>query len=473
MPATGYDRAAASGDPYMTRLPIRLRLTLAFALAMAAVLTATGALLYFPLVTSLDETVDEGLRARAAELAPRIARGVTDLGGGAKTGLADPDERLVQVLGRDGRVIDATPGVRKRPLLEGNELARAASGDLRRFEREDLSSFAGTARILATPVDTRHGSRLLLVGASLEDRDETVHGFVLALFLIGPAALLLVSLLGYALAAAALHPVESMRLEAEAISASEPGRRLPLPSSRDEVRRLGETLNQVLERLEFALEREQTFVADASHELRTPLTVLKAELELALRRPRSHAELERALRSAADETDRLAQLANDLLLLARSDRDTLPLRRERVAARGLLAQVVERFSVRAVAGGRTVTIEAPDALILTADPLRLEQALGNLLENALRHGGGAIQLTAVERDGRVELHVLDEGGGFTPDFLPRAFDRFSRADEARSGDAAGLGLTIAAVIAKAHDGSIHAANRNDRGADVWLSLPAD
>jgi two-component system OmpR family sensor kinase len=454
----------------MKQLPIRMRLTLAFALAMALVLAATGAVLYLRLGSSLDEAVDAGLEDRAAELVPRVRRDATELG---ESALADPDERLVQVLDGHGRIVDATPGMRQRPLLQADELARAESGDLKRLEREGLSRFAGEARILVTSVDGPDGPRILLVGASLEDRDETVRAFLIELLLVGPAALLLVSLLGYGLATAALRPVDSMRLEADAISASEPGRRLPLPSSHDEVRRLGETLNDMLDRLESALERERGFVADASHELRTPLTLLKTELELALRRPRTQAELEHALRSAADETDRLARLAEDLLVLARSDRGRLPLRRERVAARGLLLRVRDRFAARAAGAERTLVVEAPEDLELTADPLRLEQALGNLLENALRHGDGEIRLSAAARDGGVELHVLDEGSGFPPDFLPRAFDRFSRPDEARSGSGAGLGLTIVAAIAAAHGGSAHAANRAERGADAWLALPPD
>jgi signal transduction histidine kinase len=290
--------------------------------------------------------------------------------------------------------------------------------------------------------------------------------------IIAPAALVLASLLGYALATAALRPVESMRGEAAAISGSEPGRRLPVPHSRDEIRRLGETLNRMLERLETALERERSFVADASHELRTPLALLKTELELALRRPRSQAELEQALRSAAAETDRLAQLADDLLLLARSDQGRMPLRRSAVSARDVLMRVAERFSHRAQAARRAIEVDAPEGLSLTADPLQLEQALGNLLENALRHGGGTIRLTAANRDGQIELHVRDEGRGFPPDFLARAFDRFSRADEARSTEGAGLGLTIADVIARAHGGSALAANLEQGGADVWLSIPS-
>jgi signal transduction histidine kinase len=227
----------------------------------------------------------------------------------------------------------------------------------------------------------------------------------------------------------------------------------------------------MLERLQDGIERERTFIADASHELRTPLALLKAELDLALARPRSAAELERALRSAAAETDRLAQLAEDLLVLARSSQGRLPLRRAPVAARDVAAAVATRFAHRVEAAGRSIDVDIPDELGVVADALRLQQALGNLVANALDHGRGPIHLRALERNGRVELHVLDDGEGFPAAFLPRAFERFSRADEARSGGGTGLGLAIAGVIADAHGGSAHAVNHPGGGADVWLSIP--
>jgi heavy metal sensor kinase len=451
----------------VSRLPIRVRLTLAFALAMAVVLVATGLFLYNRLADSLDQAVDEGLTARAAETLPALQAGETTPAFAAGV---DADERFAQLLAPDGRVVEETPTLGSEPLLTTDELARATRGEIT-TEIDSASGVSGRARLLAAPVQTSSGQRILVLGASLDDRDETVGGFLTELFVVGPAALVLASLLGYALATAALRPVERMRAEASAISASEPGRRLPLPDSRDEIFRLGQTLNAMLDRLEAAIERERTFVADASHELRTPLAVLRAELELALRQPRSQAELEHTVRSAAAEAERLALLADDLLVLARADQGRLSLRREPVSLRELLAHVAERFSARARSAKRTIEVETDHDVELAGDALRLEQALGNLVENALRHGRGTVRLAAAESNGLVELHVVDEGVGFPEEYLPHAFDRFSRADEARGGDGAGLGLTIADVIARAHGGTAHAANLEDGGADVWLSLP--
>jgi two-component system, OmpR family, sensor kinase len=240
----------------------------------------------------------------------------------------------------------------------------------------------------------------------------------------------------------------------------------------DEIARLARTLNTMLARLESALTRERRLVSDASHELRTPLAALRAELDLALARKRPPEELEEALRSAAEETERLSQLAQDLLVLARSDGGKLPVRRERLPAAGLLAGLRQRYARRAADANRSLEVEAQDHLELSVDRLRTEQALGNLVENALRHGDGRILLQAHRRDGRVELHVRDQGRGFPPEFIEHAFDPFSRGDPHRPGSGAGLGLAIVDVIARAHGGAAHVANL-DPGADAWLDLPDD
>ncbi len=456
----------------LARIPIRLRLSLAFSLAMAVVLAATGLFLYLRLDSALGGTIDDSLRARADDVAALVRRGDSGLDEGERPSEGEEEdiESFAQVLDSSGRVVDATPPLQDRPLLEGDELARALSGRFF-FDRASVPPSDDPFRLLAAPVFTERGERVVVVGTSSEDHHEALDQLLGLLLLGGPAALLVASGLGYALASAAFRPVEAMRREAEAISGSEPGRRLTVPPARDEVARLGETLNEMLARLESVLARERRFVSDASHELRTPLSLLKTELELALRHARSVEELEQALRSAAEETDRLTQLAEDLLVLARADQGRLPVRRERVEARGVLELVAERFASRAARSGREIELDEGSDVELDADHLRLEQAVGNLVENALRHGDGRVVLSAEERDGFVELHVRDEGSGFSAAFLPRAFERFSRSDETRSRGGAGLGLAIACVIARAHGGDAHAENRASGGADVWLALP--
>jgi signal transduction histidine kinase len=311
---------------------------------------------------------------------------------------------------------------------------------------------------------------VVVVGESLEQRRRALEGLHTLLAIGGPLALLVASLAGYAVAAAALRPVERMRRRAAELTGEAEGR-LPVPPSRDEIARLGVTLNAMLGRLQAVLARERSFVSDASHELRTPLAILRTELELALRGHSTRDELEDAVRSAAEETDRLNQLADDLLVIARSDQGRLPVRPAEIDAHALLAGVAHRFAARARSEERTLRAEPADGLTLTADRARLEQALANMVDNALRHGAGDVVLSAAQDNGQIVLHVRDRGPGFPDDFLPNAFERFSRADEARSRGGTGLGLAITSAVAKAHGGEAHASNRDDGGADVWLEIP--
>jgi heavy metal sensor kinase len=446
------------------RLPIRLRLTLAFTVVMAVVLAATGLFLYLRLSSTLDHALNQGLRTRAADVAALVRQSDSGLRQGRN---ASPDGGFAQVLGPRGNVVDATPGLAGSPLLKPAQLARARSG-VTFFQRTIGSQ---QVRLLAEPT-TAQGQRLVIVvGSSLEPRREALLDLRRQLFIGGPIALVLAALAGYLLAAAALRPVERMSERAATISAASPGRRLPVPSAEDEIGRLGRRLNEMLSRLEGALERERSLVSNASHELRTPLSLMKTEIELALAEPASAPALAAALRSAAEETDRLSQLTDDLLLLARADSGELPLRRSDIPAAELLATLSTRYARRAEDAGRAIELVARPDLVVRGDRRRLEQALANLVENALRHGAGAVRLEAAARNGTLELRVRDEGPGFPPDFLDHAFERFSRADASRERPGAGLGLAIVAAIARAHGGAANASNRADGGAAVTLSLP--
>lgn len=438
---------------------------------MALVLAGLGAFLYLRFEQELSQTVDQGLRASADKVAVLVREADPGLLQGEPTrSLIAAEESFEQVIGENGSILDASPLVATDPLLSVSELEQARRETLL-VDRPGPPGLDAPVRLLATPVQTKDQLLVVVVGSSLENRDEALENLRGQLLVGGPVVLVLASLLGYVLAGAALHPVESMRRRAAEISASAPGQRLPVPLAHDEISRLGETLNEMLERLETALLRERRFVADASHELRTPLALLKTELELALRRSRSPDELETAVRSAADETDRLSQLAEDLLVLARADQGALPLQLSILDTDELLGRVAERFRRRASDAGREILVDAERGLLIEGDSLRLEQALGNLVENALRHGGGEIRLSARRSDGSIELHVLDRGPGFPAAFLPRAFARFSRADEARARGGAGLGLALVEAVAQAHGGGACAANADEGGADVWLSLP--
>jgi two-component system, OmpR family, sensor kinase len=438
----------------VSRLPIRVRLTLGFAAAMAVVLAGVGLFVYQRVANQLLRTVDQTLVGQARE---ETASGRVDADTGGGTTLA-------QRFGSRGQVTRSQPqGL--APLVGRDVLEQARAGRI--WLDEEVPGRRSTWRILAQPGAER--GTVSVLARSLGPREESLDHLGHELLIFLPLALLAASLGGYALAAGALRPVEAMRRRAEAVTAGEPSR-LPVPPARDEVSRLAVTLNDMLARLQGAFEHERRFVADASHELRTPLALLQTELDLALRRPRSREELESALRSAAEETQRLSRLADDLLLIARADQGPLPMQRDVFSASDLLNDAATRFANPASSLGRSLRVEPTD-LYVDADPLRVGQALVNLLDNALAHGAGTVELAAEERNGFVELHVRDDGPGFPDAFRARAFDRFSRADEARGRGGSGLGLSIVELVARAHGGSAGLRNDPTGGADVWISLP--
>ena len=451
----------------MSRLPIRIRLTLPFAVVMAAVLAAMGIVLYVRVGSALLANVDQNLNAQVAEATQHAREG--------RRQLLDRDvsdgPTVAQVQQADGTVVESSPAG-LRPIIPPPLRAVAVQGKRVRTTT-DLAGLRGGWRTIAVPVQVRGGDGVLVIARSLASREETLDRLRREFLLAAPAALLLAILAGYGLAAAALRPVEAMRRRAAAVTAESPGRRLPVPPANDEIAALAVTLNDMLDRLEASFEHERRFVADASHELRTPLALLRAELELALRRPRRRDEYVEAIRSAAEETERLSRLAEDLLLIARGDEGRLPIRREELNGRELLDRVRLRFAVRAAELERPLTVVDGSDVTFDADPVRLEQALGNLVDNAFVHASGAVQLRASRTNGIVELHVADAGPGLPEGFADRAFDRFSRPDDARERGGAGLGLAIVDLIARAHGGIARVATAPGGGADVWITIPVD
>jgi two-component system OmpR family sensor kinase len=452
------------------RLSISLRLTLAFALAMAVVLTALGGFLYLRVQSTLQEQLEDNLRLRSESLVQLVSNSGDDFTA-AQIRLLDEDEGVAQVLDGDGNVVAASSqSVRRAELLGSEDVERSRTEDSFFTRRRVFGVGDHDLQIHVRTIEAQGAARLIVVGTSLEDVRDAMRSLLTQLLLIAPLALLLASAAGYLLARAALRPVDEMREQAAQVSSDRSGQRLPLPAAEDEIYRLGQTLNEMLGRLEAGIARERRFVAAASHELRTPLALLETELELALRRPRTREELEQAVRSTAEEVDRLARLAEDLLVLARIEDGRLPLRKAELDVSELLWTVARRFAPRVAEANRGLGVQVEDGLKVVGDRPRLEQALGNLVDNALRHGAGAVGLEADGRNGNVELRVTDEGNGIPSDFVPHAFDPLTRADEARSGGAAGLGLAIVAAVARAHDGSVTVSDRSGRNV-VALLLP--
>jgi two-component system, OmpR family, sensor kinase len=454
----------------MRQLPIRLRVTAAFAVAMAAVLAGSGLYLYLHLGSQLAASLDRDLRLRAQDLAALIGQPDSVLAKDNSGRFVERGESYVQLLTTGGRVLDATRPLGRTPLLSRRELHRAERGPIY-VDKSAVPGLNEGSRLLATGVIRGGRPAVLVVGATKQNNVETLGNLRDELLIAGPIALLIASGVGYLLAGLSLRQVESMRRRAAVISGETPGERLPVPPTGDEVQRLGETLNEMLDRLEAALGKERDFVADAGHELRTPLALLRTELELALRQAQTANELRAAVRWSSHEADRLAQLAEDLLLIARTDRGQVPLRQEPVRVEALFGSIRSRFEWRAAELGKIVSAADANGLLVQADRMRLEQALGNLVDNALRYGGDEVKLEAVRHAEWIELHVRDNGDGLSAEFLPRAFDRFTRADASRSHGGSGLGLSIVQAIAASHGGTAYVANAENGGAHAWIAVP--
>jgi signal transduction histidine kinase len=391
---------------------VRVRVTLVFARAMTALFAALAVWLVVRVGDQLDEAIDDGLRARAADVAAQ-----------APTGARAPssDARFTEV---------AAAGSPYPPRTES-----------RMFEGEPTRM-----RVMAV----RAGAHLVVVGQSLEARDEAVAQLKAQLLFGLPLAVLATCVAGYLAAAGALRPVRLMTRRAREISGGDAGARLPVPDTADEIADLGTTLNAMLARLQRALERERAFVADASHELRAPLTTIGVELDVALKTAATEADYRAAITNASLETRRVVGLAEDLLVLARADQGRLPMRPETVDLGVLTGAAAARVRARADALGITVGVEAERDLFTVADERRLDQLLDNLTDNALRFARTRVQLRAYRRRSRLVITVSDDLPGFPVDFAARAFDRFAVADHARTGSHTGLGLAIVDAIARAH-----------------------
>jgi signal transduction histidine kinase len=446
----------------MRRLPIRIRITLVFAAAMAVLLAGLSGFLVLRLQSQLDQTIRQGLETRAGDLAALV----TTTQALRQTTLPDEDVSVVQLLDASGRVISGAPGSSAAPLQTSAQLTRARQASL------DFDMPVGEERTPTRLLATRSGDSVIVVGQSLEARDEAVRQLGAQLLVGVPAALLLACLAGYVATASALRPVESMTRRARAIVPGAHGARLPVPPADDEISRLGDTLNAMLGRQEDALEHERAFVADASHELRAPLTIMSAEIHVALHTADDVGTFRLALESLAIENDRVIHLAENLLVLARADQRRLPLRPELVDVAAFVLACASRFTARASQEGIRIEHDVDADLFASADELRLGQLLDNLVDNALRYAETIVTLSARRHEAGAIVRVSDDGPGFPPAFVSRAFDRFAVADDSRTGQQTGLGLAIAEAIAHAHGWSVTIVADGARGARVELRIPA-
>ena len=510
----------------MPRVSVRIRLAAWYAGILAASLILLGGLAYAILMQGLHKDVDQSLLTVARAVAESAAGRVVGPSNPTMEELvrelfgASPFDRFVQFLDPGGQPLAMAPNVRGRQVPPSEEALHNATLGLATFETLELGE-RHPIRVLTYPVMERgRVLQLLRVAISLEGVNAALRKFLLAAAVLLPVATVLAGAGGYLLARRALRPVDQMTRAVRRIEANSLGERIAAPGADDELGRLARTLNDMLDRLEGAFAEIRRFTADASHELRTPLTILKGEVEVALRTPRDPAEYRKVLESSLEEVNRMARMVENLLTLTRADAGQLTLERRPVEIGHVLARVVARG--RGLADGRGIALslaEGPTATVL-ADAERLEQAFFNLVDNGVKYTpqdgrvavrwrlapggagvggrglpagivagsrvGDASETNRAAREpgavapggahigpGSVVVEVEDTGIGIGAADRGLVFQRFYRADRARSRaeGGSGLGLAIVKSIIEAHGGSVAVQSALGHGSTFTVTLP--
>jgi signal transduction histidine kinase len=473
---------------------IRQRLTFWYTVALGITIAAFGTLLYLERRQSSLRELDQRLGLEA-DLANRwlsesynvLGRIVTTAGSSPSL---DPGISAYLEAVRDYVVVTDTSG----NVLALSEAARALNADALQALTAPLDSFrlpkragtinlgsgTGALRWLAVRVEAA-GPEIggLMVATPTSQIAFGPSDLVRSMLIIAPVILLASALVGYWLAGTFLRPVQGIMDEIEAISDGRSlHRRLAVPMSGDEMARLTLTVNGMLARLEQSFGSLHRFTADASHELKTPLMVLRAGVERALVHPGVPSEILQSLDETLAQINEMTELVESLLTLARADEGRAPLAVEESDLRDLLGDVVETAGMLGEGSGVSVTSTMPERPVrMAVDPHRIREMLLNLVTNAIKYTpkGGTIDLSLADQDGAVSITVRDTGIGIAPGDLPHIFERFWRADPARSRTGerpgTGLGLAITKWIAEAHGGGITVQSRPGRGTIFTVRLP--
>jgi two-component system OmpR family sensor kinase len=473
---------------------IRRRLTLWYTVALAVTVLAFGTALYLERRSASNRELDQRLTLEA-DLAQRwLAQSYKVLGRIITTSnlnpTLDPGISAYLEAGRDYLIVADTAG----QVLALSDVTRSLSApaverltaplDTLPLKRHsgvmNLGPPAGSIRYLVVPVDNAGpGIGGLLVATSTRQASFGPSALLRSMLLIAPVILIGAALLGYWLAGTSLRPVQGIMDEVDAISdGTSLHRRLAVPLSGDEMARLAGTVNGMLARLEESFSSLHRFTADASHELKTPLMVLRAGVERALVHPGTPGEILQSLDETLAQINQMTEMVENLLTLARADEGRAPLAVEESDLREISADVAETTGMLGENAGVSTAHTMPDTPVrLPVDRHRIREMLLNMVTNAIKYTpqGGSIALSLEQDDGAVTFTVRDTGIGIAPGDLPHIFDRFWRADQARSRTGerpgTGLGLAITKWIAEAHGGSISVQSRPGRGSTFIVRLP--
>lgn len=450
-------------------MPIRLRLSLIVAL-IAAVLVVIGCvILDVTLGAGIKGSMEDSLRQSAARVQKDISKSSILLSHPGHMPTVVKDQNIVQVVNSSDQVEYATETSGVHPLLKKSQLPLSGVGF--RF----ITTHSMPQRLLLVE-PAANGAGFLIVGSSLDELSGALSGLYEEFFIGGPLVVLIAAIGGWFLARRALDPVEKLRAQAELVAFGPDEKRLDVPNTMDEIERLGVTFNALIDRLRGSLKSQKEFISAASHELRSPLVALRAELEVARLPGRPTEELRKSLELFEMSFAQLNRLVDDLLLLARGDELGLPIELVDQPLAPLVAESLRLLVTRANRLGVSLILDGDIGVRCAVDRFRFRQIVENLVGNALSYASGSpfVEVNLRKERGTVVLEVKDMGPGFSSDFLPKAFDRFSRGSASRRKeplDGAGLGLPIVKLLVEAHGGTVEAGNRVKGGASVEVRFP--
>lgn len=463
----------------MNPLSIRFRLTAWYSTVLALALAIFGLFTWFAVREILFQAVDDTL----ADRVEGVRRFMENQIGALSVEEIRDEFKEHSVLGPGGDLFqvcdDAGVWLYRSVSLENEGIpiqlpsALPAKGSVedRRVAGTSLRFLSRKATVLGKPYTIQ-------VAAPTHELMEGLTGFRWALLLMVPLVLLAATGGGWWMSRRALAPVDEITATARSIGERSLSRRLPVPATSDELERLSKTLNQMLERIESAFQRNTQFTADASHELRTPISLMRTTAEIALRKQRSEPEYRQALQEVLDESERTTALIENLLTLARADAGKARIERAPVDVAALLLEVGEQARKLASEKGIAFTLQAfPPGPQLLADAGALRRLLLILLDNAVKYTppGGTVAVSAACAGPRLLIEMRDTGIGIGPEDLLHIFERFYRADKSRNRDSggAGLGLSLARWIAEVHQGKISVESAIDRGSIFRVDLPLE
>lgn len=451
----------------MRALPIRVRLTAWYFAVLAVTFVAFGLLAYLGMRGSITESVDEDLHDRLRAIGRLMER--TQSEDDFKDELREhtelrPGSNLVQVSDVSGNWIHRTPAMARYgidPKLAG--IATVYSGRM-------------PLRVLSASVASGSLSYRVQIATPMDDYYDALRHFRYELLIWLPVMLVVATLAGYWMSGRALRPVDHITRSAQAISAQNLSSRLAVPQTADEIQRLSETLNGMLERIEKAFARITQFSADASHELRTPVALMRTQAEIALRRTRSPEEYRDALTLILEELERTSDLIEKLMILTRTDSGVEALQRTRLDLKDVVHRVCESGKMLSDAKQIKFMEDVPEQSVwVVADSHWLERLFLILIDNAVKYTptGGEIVTSLSTRNDSAVVEVRDTGIGIAEADLPYIFERFYRADKSRTPDSGGigLGLSIGRWIAEAHRGRIDVQSNAGQGSAFRVTLP--